>query len=304
MKNKTLIIISGPTASGKTSFAIELAKYFKTEIISADSRQVYKELNIGVALPSDEELRSVKHHFIHSHSIFSPLNAYDYADQALKLISVLFGQHDYLIMAGGSGLFLKAVYHGIDTFPDPTDELRESLNHLKLTHYNKMLDMLEELDPLYFDEVDKKNPSRVQRALEVCITSGKRFSELRSNTARKLNFNIHKFALSPPREKLYKHISDRLKKMRLDGLTDEASGLFTYRHLTPLKSIGYQELFDFFDHKISEDEAYEKILNNTRRYAKKQETWLKKEKGFRFLDFQKTELVRKNFKMLLEPDGN
>lgn len=300
MKHKQLIIISGPTASGKTSLAISVAKQFQTEIISADSRQIYKELNIGVALPSNQELQEVKHHFIHSHSIFSPLNAYAYAEEVILLVNDLFKKHDILIMAGGSGLFLKAVYFGIDKFPDPPESLRESLNNLRNKNYEKMVEWLKQLDPEYYETVDLKNPTRVQRALEVCLTSGKKFSNLRLNQPKSHHFNFTKFAIQIPREDLFLRISSRLETMRKEGLTKEAAELYKFRHLTPLKSIGYQELFDFLDNRISEDEAYQKILTNTKRYAKKQETWLKKESEFIFLQPEQADQVRNNQHNILD----
>lgn len=290
-KNQTLIIIGGPTASGKTSLAIEVAKYFNTEIISADSRQIYKELNIGVAKPSKEELLKVKHHFVGSHSIYNVLNAYDYGNEATKKVESLFKKHDVIVMVGGSNLFLKAFYHGIDTFPDPTPELREELNDLKNKDYQKLVEWLKELDPEYYKTVDKKNPARVQRAIEVCLASGDKYSNLRKNNSRIHNFSIMKFAIMPDRQSLDENIALRLQQMRKIGLTQEAKELEIYKNLTPLKTIGYQELFDFFANKITEDEAYEKIRVNTRRYAKKQMTWIKKEQDFLHVNSHDSEKI-------------
>jgi tRNA dimethylallyltransferase len=277
---KTLVIISGPTASGKTSFSITLAQHFHTEIISADSRQIYKELSVGVAIPSIDELSAVKHHFIHSHSILKPLNAYDYATQALKLTEELFRKCDVLIMAGGSGLFLKAVYDGIDVFPDPSNELRNFLNELKVSDYSRMLEMLRDADSQTWERIDRNNPARVQRALEVCLTTGKKYSDLLGKIKRKHEFRIRKFAIMPPMSVLDQNIDKRLRSMRENGLTEEAKALYPHRHETALKTIGYRELFDFFDGKFTEDQAYEKIRVNTRRYARRQNTWLRKRKGF------------------------
>jgi len=285
--NKKLIIIGGPTASGKTKLSINLAKHFNSEIISADSRQVYKELSIGVAVPDENELKQAKHHFIHSHSIHSPLNAYDYSIEAIDLINKLFQNNEILIMTGGSGLFLKAVYHGIDLLPDPTPELRDELNQLAIFDYESLLLKLSELDHEYYKVVDKSNPARVKRALEVCITSGEKYSNLRKNQARNFDFQILKFAIKIERQQLDFNISGRLKIMREKGLTSEAKELFPHRNLSPLQTIGYTELFDFFDGKTNEDEAYEKIRVNTRRYAKKQESWLRRENCFTMLDYDK-----------------
>jgi len=280
---KILLMIAGPTASGKTQLACDLALKFKTEILSCDSRQLYKELNIGVAMPDDITLNAVPHHFIRSHSILNPVNAYDYAEMADELLEKLFVHHDVCIMTGGSGLFLKAVYHGIDEFPDPTDKLRSDLDTMKAQDYPKMLEMLKSLDPQFYDEVDRDNPARVQRAIEVCVTSGQKYSELRQNVPVQKNYKILKYALMPPREVLKERIETRLQDMRNAGLTEEARSLLEYRHLTPLKTIGYRELFAYFDGIYTEDEAYEKIRVNTWRYAKRQLTWLKKE-GFEKLD--------------------
>lgn len=283
---KKLIIIGGPTASGKTKFAIEVAKYYNTEIISADSRQIYKELNIGVAVPDDSELLEAKHHFIHSHSIHCPLNAYDYSIQSLDLISNLFKTNDILVMTGGSGLFLKAVYHGIDLLPDPTPELRNELNQIANYNYESLLKKLLDLDPEYYQIVDKNNSARVKRALEVCLTSGEKYSKLRKNQARNFDFQILKFAIKIERSQLDYNISKRLNIMRENGLTSEAKNLYEYRKLSPLQTIGYTELFDYFDGLHSEDEAFEKIRINTRRYAKKQESWLRRENCFEMLEYE------------------
>lgn len=294
MSDNTLIIISGPTASGKTSLAIELASFYKTEIISADSRQIYKEFHIGVAAPSQEELNKVIHHFIKSHNIFHPLNAYDYAEAAIQKIHQLFKTHRILLMVGGSGLFLKAVYHGIDLLPDPSPELRNQLNLMKTTDFNEMVSMLQKLDPEYCQSADIKNPSRVQRALEVCLTSGKKYSELITNRKRNLPFRILNFAIDIPRNTLHQRIDQRLIGMRQNGMTEEAMSLFPYKHLSPLKTIGYRELFSYFENKCSEDEAYETIRTNTRKYAKKQKTWLRKETGFTHLKYEDMESVINN----------
>ena len=275
--HKSLIIIAGPTASGKTHISLSLAEKFQTEIISADSRQIYKEFNIGVAMPEDESLRKVKHHFIRSNTIHEPLNAFDYGQAALMCIKQLFKKHQLLIMAGGSGLFIKTVYHGIDEFPDTSVELRASLTELRNDNYPKMLKKLQMLDPEYYNVVDTSNPVRVQRALEVCILTGRKFSELRQNTGRLHDFKIHKYALLLPMKELEARIEKRLETMKNSGLLKEARALFKYRHLPPLRTIGYQELFDYFEGKTNEMQAWDRIRSNTRKYAKKQITWFRKE---------------------------
>jgi len=296
---KILLIISGPTASGKTSFSITVAQHFHTEIISADSRQIYQELSVGVALPSVEELSSVKHHFIHSHSILKPLNAYDFAAQVLKLTEELFRKHNVIIMTGGSGLFLKAVYDGIDHFPDPSRELRKYLDNLKKNDFARMQNMLMDADPETWEKIDKSNPARVQRALEVCLTTGEKYSEMLGKVKRTHDFRILKYALMPPMDVLNENIRQRLTCMRENGLTEEARTLLPFRHETALQTIGYRELFDFFEGKCAEDEAYEKIRINTRRYAKKQITWLRREKDFVFLSPDEVEKYKRNPELMI-----
>ncbi len=291
---KTLIILAGPTASGKTPVAASLAAKYDTHVVSADSRQLYKELNIGVAMPEVEILNAVPHHFIRSHSVYEPLNAFEYGRQAEEVLKKIFETHQYVVMTGGSGLFLKAVYHGIDEFPDPSPALRKSLDKMRMTQYGEMLVKLKALDPEYYEVVDRNNPLRVQRALEVCIASGKKYSSLRQSNPVTKKYRIVKLALSPDRETLFHNIDLRLEKMRKDGLTEEARSMYHLRHLSPLKTIGYRELFDFIDGKYNKDDAYEKIRTNTRRYAKKQMTWLNSEG---FLRIQKEDVLNYDYEI-------
>jgi len=275
--NKTLIIIAGPTAIGKTTLAISLAKHFKTEIISADSRQFYREMNIGTAKPSAVELKEVKHHLINSHSVLDQFNAGDFEKESIELINKLFLDHDQVIMAGGSGLFINAVSHGFDQLPIATDEIRTYLNTILDEKGIKFLqDRLKKIDPVYYKEVDIFNPQRIIRALEVFESSGKTFSSLRTNIKKQRPFNIVKIGLNTDRNLLYERINLRVDQMIKDGLIEEVEGLKSYRHLNPLNTVGYSEIFNYIEGKSTREEAIEKIKQNTRRFAKRQITWFNK----------------------------
>ena len=275
--NKTLIIIAGPTAIGKTTLAISLAKHFKTEIISADSRQFYREMNIGTAKPSAVELKEVKHHLINSHSVLDQFNAGDFEKESIELINKLFLDHDQVIMAGGSGLFINAVSHGFDQLPIATDEIRTYLNTiLNEKGITFLQDRLKKIDPVYYKEVDIFNPQRIIRALEVFESSGKTFSSLRTNIKKQRPFNIVKIGLNTDRNLLYERINLRVDQMIKDGLIEEVEGLKSYRHLNPLNTVGYSEIFNYIEGKSTREEAIEKIKQNTRRFAKRQITWFNK----------------------------
>jgi len=275
---KNLIIIAGPTAIGKTNLAIKIALHFQTEVISADSRQFYKEMEIGTAKPSKAELAQVKHHFIDSHSINQPFSVGDYEEQAIGLIDKLFEKYDDLILVGGSGLFIKAVTDGFDNLPKASPEIREQLNKVYHTEGISLLQkQLSELDPAYFNEVDINNPQRVIRALEVCISTGQPFSSFRNRTLKQRNFNSIKIGLNIDREKLYKQINFRVDQMAEHGLVEEVRQLLPFRHLNALNTVGYSELFEYFDGVLSLDEAIESIKQNTRRFAKRQLTWFRKD---------------------------
>ncbi len=275
--NKTLIIIAGPTAIGKTTLAISLAKHFKTEIISADSRQFYREMNIGTAKPSAVELKEVKHHLINSHSVLDQFNAGDFEKESIELINKLFLDHDQVIMAGGSGLFINAVSHGFDQLPIATDEIRTYLNTiLNENGITFLQDRLKKIDPVYYKEVDIFNPQRIIRALEVFESSGKTFSSLRTNIKKQRPFNIVKIGLNTDRNLLYERINLRVDQMIKDGLIEEVEGLKSYRHLNPLNTVGYSEIFNYIEGKSTREEAIEKIKQNTRRFAKRQITWFNK----------------------------
>lgn len=274
---KTLIVITGPTAIGKTAIAIKLAQYYNTEIISADSRQFYKEMEIGTAKPSPDELNAAKHHFVNSHSITDKFSVGDYEKKAIELINVLFQTHDQLILAGGSGLFINAVLYGFDNIPTAAEETRNTLNEL-LVHrgLQPLQKMLKEYDPVYYSEVDINNPQRIIRAIEVCISTGRPFSEFRKKGVINRPFDFIKIGLNTNRDILYNNINTRVDNMMERGLLEEAKLLLPYRNLNPLNTVGYSELFNYFDRKHSLQEAIEIIKQNTRRFAKRQLTWFNK----------------------------
>lgn len=281
MKNsqKTLIVIVGPTASGKTSLAIDLALEFGTEIISADSRQFYKEIPIGTAAPEKAELNKVKHHFIGHLSIDEAYNVSRFEQDAIQLIEEKFKKYNHLIMVGGSGLYIDAVCKGIDDLPDPDEELRASLNSLFLEEGLPALQKkLKELDPEYYDQVDRNNPKRLLRAIEVCLQTGKTYTELRKNNSQSRIFNILKIGLEVPREKLNERINQRTEEMLKKGWMEEAKTVYSKRELNALNTVGYKELFTYLDGDWELDLAVEKIKTNTRRYAKRQMTWFRKDK--------------------------
>lgn len=274
---KTLIVITGPTAIGKTTLAINLAQYYQTEIISADSRQFYREMEIGTAKPSPDELNVAKHHFINSHSISDIFNVGDYEREAIELIALLFKDHDILILVGGSGLYINAIVNGFDHIPSSSPMVRDKYNRLLIQEGISVLqDKLKNIDPEFYNEVDLNNPQRLIRALEVFETSGKPFSEYRTKVKKERNFNIIKIGLSSDRQKLYENINHRVDMMINFGLINEVEGLRSFRHLNPLNTVGYSEIFDYFDGIYTIEEAIGKIKQNTRRFAKRQLTWFNK----------------------------
>ena len=280
-KKKVLLIIAGPTAVGKTKLSIELAQYFNSEILSVDSRQIYEELNIGVARPDPKELRIVPHHFIGNKSIHTPYSAGDFEKESLSVLNTLFEKHNLIVVVGGTGLYIKALTDGLDTFPAVSDALREDLNVLHKTKgLEILLDELKEKDPEYFEVVDRKNPRRVIRALEIIRTTGSKFSSMRQGLPAKRPFSAIKLGLTEERATLYDKINRRVDQMILQGLIEEAKTLLPYRKLSALQTVGYSEIFSYLEGEISKDEAIELIKKNTRNYAKRQLTWFKKDKGF------------------------
>lgn len=275
---KTVLLITGPTAVGKTSLAIQLAKQFHTEIISADSRQCYKEITIGVAKPSAEELQEVKHHFINSHSIHENLNAAAFEEYALSAAAEIFQQHDIAVMVGGTGLYIKAFCEGMDDIPAVDETIRKQLqNDYQQQGIEWLQEQLQTNDPLFAKEGEMQNPQRMLRALEVVLSTGQSILQYRKGEKRKRNFNIIKIGLDLPREELYQRINQRVDVMLENGLPEEAKSVHPLRHLNALQTVGYRELFDFFDGSSTLEQAIEKIKQNSRHYAKRQLTWFKRD---------------------------
>ena len=291
---KKLIVIAGPTAVGKTAAAIKLAQQLKTEIISADSRQFYREMSIGTAKPNAEELSLAKHHFVDSHSITENFTVGDFEKQALKLLDELFKTHDQVIMVGGSGLFIQAITQGFDDLPTAETAIRERLNQeLAEKGVQHLQAKLKEADPDYYNQVDLNNPQRLIRALEVFEATGKPFSSYRKATINKRLFETIKIGLNLPREILYERINQRVDIMVNQGLIEEARSLSPYRHLNALNTVGYSELFDYFDGKTDLDIAINLIKQNTRRFAKRQLTWFRKDKDMKWMSADDPNLINK-----------
>lgn len=289
---KTLIVIAGPTASGKTAAAIKVAKALNTVIINADSRQFYKEMSIGTAVPSPKELQEVKHYFVQNISILNDYDVATYEQDVLLLLKKLFLEHDQVVLTGGSGLFIDAVCKGIDTMPDIDQAVRERVDNL--FHEGGLAALQQEvqrLDPEYWAIVDQKNPRRLQRALEVCYQTDKTFTSFRTRSSAKRDFNIVKYALLREKQDLYNRINLRVEIMLSQGLVDEARKLYPYRRRNALNTVGYKELFDYFDGKISLNEAVEQIKLNTRHYAKRQMTWLRKDTEYQWIEPSSIETV-------------
>jgi len=290
--NKTLIVIAGPTAVGKTAIAIQVAKHYNTVVLSADSRQFYREMSIGTAKPDADELATVKHYFIDSHSIQENFSVGDFEKQALVLLDELFKEYDAVVMAGGSGLYIKAVCEGFDNLPVADPGIRHRLNQdfteLGIRH---LQERLKEVDPDYYEQVDIQNPQRLIRALEVYETTGKPISYYRKSTVNKRPFNIVKIGLNLPRDILYQQINYRVDKMMELGLIDEVKSLIPHRSLNALNTVGYSELFDYFDGNTDLESALELIKQNTRHFAKRQLTWFRKDKDIHWLEADDEDVV-------------
>lgn len=277
-RRPTLLVITGPTGVGKTAYTIELAQRLNAPIISADSRQFYREMRIGTAYPTDEELAAARHYFVGMLSIHDYYNVYLYEQDVLKLLGELFGEFPVVIMTGGSPQYIAAVCNGIDELPDVDFKLREYVNRLFLNNGIEALRaQLETLDPVFMATNDTNNHKRMIRALEICLQTGKPYSGFMHNVKKERDFNIEKFYLNRPREVLFERINKRVDKMMDDGLLDEARGLYPHRELNALNTVGYRELFDYLDGKCTLGEAVEDIKTHTRRYAKKQLTWFRKD---------------------------
>jgi tRNA dimethylallyltransferase len=275
---KHLIVIAGPTGIGKTDLSIRLAKQYQAEIISCDSRQFYREMNIGTAVPNKKDLAEVKHHFIQNLSIENPYTVGDFEKDALTKIDELHQKNDVVIMVGGSGLYIDAVCKGLDDFPKIPTDIRARLNQ-RLVHegIESLEQELNKLDPDYHKIVDKSNPHRIIRALEVCLVSGKAFSSFRKKQEKTRTFNTIKIILNRDRETLYERINLRVNKMMKEGLLEEVKNLLPYREFNALQTVGYKELFAYFDGECNLETAIEEIKKNTRRYAKRQMTWFRRD---------------------------
>lgn len=283
---KTLISIVGPTAIGKTSLSVLLAKHFNTEIISADSRQFYKEMNIGTAVPSEDELKAAPHHFIQHKSIKEKYSVGDFEKDAIETINQIHKYNPVVVMVGGSGLYVDAVTKGLDDFPKIDASIRENLNQqLKNKGLESLQNQLKELDGRSYDNIAIENPHRVIRALEICIGTGKPFSYFLTNKNKAREFKTIIIGLDAERELIYNRINQRVDIMIDNGLINEAKRLYRYRDLNALNTVGYKELFAFFDGNISLDFAISEIKKNTRRFAKRQLTWFRKNKEINWFDY-------------------
>ena len=297
---KTCIIIVGPTAVGKTAIAIKLAQHFSTEIISADSRQCFKEINIGVAKPSAEELALVKHHFINSHSIQDTMNAALFEQYALKKIKGIFKQQEVAIVVGGTGLYVKTFAYGIDEVPVIDPAIRDKIiADLEWEGLEWLQKEVETKDPIYFQKGEMQNPQRLMRALEVKLSTGKSIVEFQTQKKQFRDFNIITIGLEMPREDLNKRINSRVDAMMKDGLLAEVKTLVPYKALNALQTVGYRELFGHLIGDLSEDDAVEAIKINTRQYAKRQMTWFKKDESVKWCSPDFNEVMK-----LINSDGN
>ena len=280
---KYLIVLVGPTASGKTKLSIDIAHLYDAEILSADSRQFYKELEVGTAKPNKVELSQAKHHFINNLSIHDNYSVGKYKTEVDSVLINYFKKNNYAVLVGGSGLFVDVVCNGIDDIPKVPNELRNKVReYYKINGLNYIQNLLKKYDKKHYNVIDLSNPQRILRALEVCIYTKKPFSSFLIKKQQKNNFHLIKIGLNPPREMLYENINSRVDLMIKNGLIDEALNLVDFRNLNSLQTVGYNELFDCFDNKISEKEAIDLIKRNTKKYAKKQMTWFKRDRDIKW----------------------
>lgn len=292
MSSRRLVVIVGPTGSGKTDLSIRIARHYGAPIVSTDSRQVYRGLPIGTAQPAREQLDEVEHHFIASHDITQNLSCGEYEVQALARLEKLFTGHELVVAVGGSGLYVKALCEGMDDLPKADETLRcELSDRLQREGVESLAAQLKELDPVYYEEVDRSNPARVIRALEVCLQTGRPYSVQRTGERRKRPFEIIKVGVDLPREELYGRIDRRVDQMLADGLEAEARRVYPFRQLNALQTVGYREFFEFFDGLITRDQAVELIKRNSRRYAKRQLTWFRRDPQIRWFAPDDTQAI-------------
>lgn len=289
---KTLIVVVGPTAIGKTTMSIILAQHFHTEILSADSRQFFIEMEIGTAKPSQEELAAAPHHFINSHSIDTLFSTGDFEVQALELLEKLFEKHNTVIMVGGSGLYIDALCNGLDKLPDIDLNIREGLNdRFALEGIKFVQELLKEHDPEYFEKVDQSNPQRMIRGVEFFLSTGQKLSSFLTSTKKQRPFNIIKIGLNTDRSVLYDRINSRVDQMLEKGLVEEVKALQSFRTFNALNTVGYSEIFDYLDGNLTLKDAVDKIKQNTRRFAKRQLTWFRKDNNTVWFEPNQTQEV-------------
>lgn len=290
--DKTLISIVGPTGSGKTDLSIAVAQHYSAPIISTDSRQFYRGIPIGTAQPEAEQLAAVEHHFIASHEITDEFNCGAYEVAALQRLMELFEHHNIVVAVGGSGLYIKALCEGMDAMPEADSELRKELaEKLQQSGLESLVEQLRELDEVTYNTIDRKNPARVLRALEICLTTGVPCSQIRTGERHRRDFNIVKIGVDMPRDILYDRINRRVDIMMQQGLEAEAQSVAHLRHCNSLQTVGYREMFDYFDGKTTREEAVELIKRNSRRYAKRQMTWFRRDDEIAWFDPSKLSVI-------------
>jgi tRNA dimethylallyltransferase len=292
MRTRYLIILSGPTAVGKTDTAIRLARYFGTEIVNADSRQVYSEMKTGTAVPSAMQLAQVRHHLVGHRSIHGYYNASLFELEAIEILEGLFEQHHVAILSGGSGMYIEAVCHGIDDIPAVDAEIRSRMQRIyQEDGLAGIQSRLLSADPEYYKKADLNNPKRILKALEISEMTGRPYSSFLTGHAKERNFIPLRIGLNLPREELHANINRRVDSMQVEGLVEEARSLYPYRELNSLNTVGYKELFDYFDDKCSLDEAFQKIKDHTRQYARRQLTWFRRRKDTKWFLPHEDELI-------------
>jgi tRNA dimethylallyltransferase len=294
LSKKFLVVIVGPTAVGKTAIAIELAKHYETEIVSADSRQFYREMSIGTAKPSEDELNSVKHHLINSRSIHDEYNVGMFAADAIKSLDKIFKQHDVAILCGGSGMYIDVIKNGMDNLPEKDLKLRsELIKEFQEKGIEVLQKKLMMLDKKFYEEVDRQNPHRMIRAIEICILTRKKYSDLRKRGKQERPFNTITIGIEDDREMVYSKINLRVDNMLENGLLEEARSLYAFRHLNALQTVGYRELFLFFENQLTKLQAINLIKQHTRNYAKRQWTWFRKDKDIKWFKTTATNQIIK-----------
>ncbi len=301
MSLKTLVIIAGPTAVGKTDLAIDAARLLNTEIINSDSRQIYREMVIGTAVPTKDQQQQVKHHFINHKSIHEYYNASMFEMEVLDFLGSFFSNHDQVVMTGGSGMYIDAVCRGIDDIPTVDPEVRKRIRmEYELTGLEGIRLRLKHVDPEYYRKVDLKNPVRIMKAIEIAEMTGRPYSAFLTGTPKTRAFSTVKIGLDLPRQELHERINRRVDMMMKHGLLEEARSLYPNKHLNALNTVGYKELFGYFDGQYSLDEAVEMIKGHTRQYARRQLTWFRRDKEMKWFRPDEKELI---FNYLLHPDG-